>query len=51
VQEVLQEAAEAAGVPAISGIPLGHVNDQWSVPLGSIAELDADAKRLSVISQ
>ena len=47
--DVLEEAAKAAGVPTISGIPLGHISDQWSVPLGMNAELDADAKRLTVI--
>lgn len=48
---VLQEAADRAGVPAISGIPIGHIDDQWSVPLGAEAELDADEKRLTVIMQ
>lgn len=51
VREVLEEAAGAAGVPSVLGIPLGHVRDQWSVPLGSEAELDADAKRLTVIAR
>jgi muramoyltetrapeptide carboxypeptidase len=48
LDDVLAEAAEAAGVPAISGIPVGHIDDQWSVPFGAEAELDADQKRLSV---
>jgi muramoyltetrapeptide carboxypeptidase len=47
--EVLEEAAALAGVPAIAGIPLGHIDDQWSVPLGEEAELDADARRLTVM--
>ena len=46
--EVIREAAEAAGVPSIHGAPVGHIDDQWSVPLGLMAELDADAKRLTV---
>jgi muramoyltetrapeptide carboxypeptidase len=49
MDDVLQEAAEMAGVPALRGIPLGHIDDQWSVPLGCNAELDADAKRLTVL--
>jgi muramoyltetrapeptide carboxypeptidase len=49
VDEVLREAAEMAGVPALCGIPVGHIDDQWSVPFGAEAELDADAKRLTVI--
>jgi muramoyltetrapeptide carboxypeptidase len=50
MDDVLQEAAELAGVPALRGIPLGHIDDQWSVPLGRDAELDADAKRLTVLT-
>lgn len=48
VADVLAEAAEAAGVPAISGVPVGHIDNQWSLPLGLEAELDADARRLTV---
>lgn len=48
VAEVLAEVAEAAGVPAVSGVPVGHIEDQWSLPLGAEAELDADEKRLTV---
>lgn len=47
--DVLEEAATAIDVPTISGIPLGHISDQWSIPLGMNAELDADAQRLTVI--
>jgi muramoyltetrapeptide carboxypeptidase len=50
MDDVLLEAAEMAGVPALRGIPLGHIDDQWSIPLGKEAELDADAKRLTVIT-
>ena len=50
VMEVIEEAAKAAGVPAIFGIPVGHIDDQWSVPLGAMCELDADAKTLTVVA-
>jgi muramoyltetrapeptide carboxypeptidase len=46
---VLQEAADLAGVPAIAGIPCGHVADQWTFPLGARAELDADRRELHVV--
>lgn len=49
VADVLQEAAIAVGVPAISAAPIGHIDDQWSVPLGLRAELDADEKRLTIL--
>ena len=48
VNKVLEEAARAIGVPAIAGVPVGHMDDQWSLPQGAEAELDADGLRLSV---
>ncbi|MDE3216922.1 MAG: LD-carboxypeptidase, partial [Gemmatimonadota bacterium] len=48
LQAVLQEVADALRVPCIVGAPVGHVADQWTVPLGSVAELDADDCRLRV---
>ena len=48
LHEVIREAAERVRVPALCGIPVGHINDQWSLPLGLNAELDADAKTLTV---
>lgn len=48
LDDVLREAAAVAGVPAIAGIPLGHIDDQWTIPLGARAELDAGARTLHV---
>jgi muramoyltetrapeptide carboxypeptidase len=48
MEEVVMEAAELAGVPAVGGIPVGHIDDQWSLPLGADAVLDADKKTLTV---
>ncbi|CAN5374644.1 LD-carboxypeptidase [soil metagenome] len=48
-EQVLRETADVAGVPALAGIPIGHIDDQWTLPLGAMAELDADAKSLRVI--
>jgi muramoyltetrapeptide carboxypeptidase len=49
LDHVLREAADMAGVPAVTGIPLGHIPDQWTVPLGAFAELDADRCALHVV--
>jgi muramoyltetrapeptide carboxypeptidase len=49
LEEVLSEAAQRAGAPCIAGVPVGHIDDQWTLPLGAIAELDADACTLTVI--
>ncbi|MBC7673818.1 MAG: hypothetical protein H7247_15475 [Polaromonas sp.] len=48
LDDVLREAAELAGVPAIAGIPVGHIDDQWTLPLGAMAELDAESRSLHV---
>ncbi|HET9455472.1 MAG TPA: LD-carboxypeptidase [Gemmatimonadaceae bacterium] len=49
LRAVLEEAARAANVPSIGNVPVGHIDDQWSIPFGLEAELDADAGRLTVI--
>jgi muramoyltetrapeptide carboxypeptidase len=48
--EVLREAGDALGVPTVLGVPVGHVPDQWTLPLGARAELHAagDGVRLDV---
>lgn len=51
ISDILTEAARAANVPSISGIPVGHIDEQWSLPLGAEAELDADEKRLTIMTQ
>jgi muramoyltetrapeptide carboxypeptidase len=48
--EVLGEIAYAVGVPCLAGIPVGHIDDQWTIPLGAIATLDTKAKTLTVAS-
>jgi muramoyltetrapeptide carboxypeptidase len=45
---VLRETAERAGVPCLSGVPVGHLDAQWTLPLGAAAELDASARRLTI---
>ncbi|AHG91906.1 peptidase U61 LD-carboxypeptidase A [Gemmatirosa kalamazoonensis] len=46
--DLVGEAAELLGVPAVVGVPVGHITDQWTLPLGARAELDADARTLHV---
>ena len=49
LNEVLSEMAERTGIPCISGAPVGHIEDQWTLPLGANSELDADSRTLTVI--
>ena len=46
--DVLREVARRCGVPCLANIPVGHVADQWTVPLGAFACLDADARSLTI---
>ena len=48
--EVLGEIAHSLGVPCMSGIPVGHIDEQWTIPLGAMAELDTATRTLSVTS-
>ena len=45
---LLGEAADVARVPVIAGAPLGHIDEQWTFPLGAMAQLDADTLTLTV---
>ena len=45
---VLQELADQLRVPCVAGVPVGHIADQWTVPLGLQATLDADGCVLSI---
>lgn len=47
--EVLGEIAHTLGVPCLAGIPIGHIAEQWTIPLGAMAKLDT-AKRLLTVT-
>ena len=48
--EVLGEIAHALGIPCLSGIPVGHIAEQWTIPLGATAKLDTATRTLNVTS-
>jgi muramoyltetrapeptide carboxypeptidase len=50
LDEILTEMAELVDVPCIAGAPIGHIDDQWTLPVGARARLDADARTLNVVS-
>ena len=49
VRGVLDDFASELGVPAVIDLPIGHVDHNWTVPLGVLATLDADAATLELI--
>ena len=48
LEAVVGECADALGVPALMGIPVGHIDEQWTLPLGALATLDATRRTLTV---
>jgi muramoyltetrapeptide carboxypeptidase len=49
LEDILAERCRALGVPTISGIMVGHIEDQTTLPVGCLAELDADAGTLTLL--
>ncbi|HXC24963.1 MAG TPA: LD-carboxypeptidase [Gemmatimonadaceae bacterium] len=50
LDDVLREVADGFNIPCVAGLPIGHVDDQWTLPLGSLATLDADTLTLTIDS-
>jgi len=46
--DLLRDVARRCDVPCLANIPLGHIADQWTIPLGAFAELDADAGTIQI---
>ena len=49
IAEVLHDRLADLGVPVAFGFPFGHVDDNWTLPLGVRARLDADAGTLELL--
>ncbi len=49
LDEVLATYLEPLGVPVVQGFPIGHIDDQWTIPIGVQARLDADAGTLDLL--
>lgn len=49
LEELLDDHVEPLGVPAYAGAQIGHIDDQFTVPLGVRAELDAAAGTLRLL--
>jgi muramoyltetrapeptide carboxypeptidase len=50
LDDVLREVADEAGIPCLAGAPFGHIEDQWTLPLGASAVLDTDDLSLHVVA-
>lgn len=47
--DLLRDHMAPLGVPILGGLPLGHGADPCCTPVGTLARLDADARRLTVV--
>jgi muramoyltetrapeptide carboxypeptidase len=47
--EVVRERTADLGIPVAWGFPFGHVDDNWTLPVGVRARLDADAGTLELL--
>jgi muramoyltetrapeptide carboxypeptidase len=47
--EVLSTYFEPLGIPVAYGFPIGHVDDQWTMPIGVRARLDASSGELELL--
>jgi muramoyltetrapeptide carboxypeptidase len=47
IDQVLRERLAELGVPVLSGVPAGHVDDNLELPFGAIARVDAERGSLS----
>ena len=50
-EDVLAERVRALNIPAVMGLMIGHVQDQTTLPLGCLAELDAGEGRLTLLEE
>ena len=49
LDEVLAHYFRPLGVPVAHGFPIGHIADQWTIPVGVRAKLDADARTVELL--
>jgi len=47
--EVLSTYLEPLGIPVAYGFPIGHVEDQWTLPIGARARFDAGAGTVELL--
>jgi muramoyltetrapeptide carboxypeptidase len=49
VDQVLAHYFGPLGVPVLYGLPIGHIDEQWTLPLGVRAGMDADTGTLELL--
>ncbi len=48
LEQVLRSILEPLGIPTVYGLSIGHIKSKLTVPVGGLATLDADEKKISL---
>ena len=48
LDSLLHAFATRIGIPCLAGVPVGHIAEQWTIPLGAQATLDTAQRKLNV---
>ncbi len=51
LDEVLRSRLEPLKIPVVNGFSFGHIKSKLTLPVGALAELDADNKKLSILEK
>jgi len=49
MEQMIAEHIKPLGIPAFSGTMIGHIDEQFTIPLGIEAEIDADAGTIELL--
>lgn len=49
LEEILRDRFGSMKIPALSGLPIGHIETKMTIPVGATATLDADAGTLAIV--
>jgi len=49
IESLLADLVSPFGVPAVTGLPFGHIDEQWCLPFGVMAGLDTSAPSLALL--
>ncbi len=48
-RQVIESRLKQLKVPSVIGVPIGHMEDKWTLPIGIKAKLDADNGSLTIL--
>ena len=49
MEEMIAEHIEPLGIPAFAGTMIGHIDEQFTIPLGIQVEIDANAGTIDML--